>query len=59
MQKKSERHLNIIDLTLKTMRQLKKNEKVKIKKTIIKNVLPVKIREKTLDMSENVSPLKA
>ena len=36
-----------------------KSEKIKIKKTIIKNVLPVRIREKTKDMSENVSPIKA
>ena len=59
MQKKSERKLNIIDITLKSRRMLKKKEKIKIKKTIIKNVLPVGIRMKAQNMSENVSPIKA
>jgi len=59
MQKKSERQLNIIDITLKSRRMLKKNDKIKIKKTIIKNVLPVGIRLKAQNMSENVSPIKA
>jgi len=46
MKKKYERKLNIIDITLKSRRMLKKKEKIKIKKTIIKNVLPVGIRMK-------------
>ena len=51
--------MNIIELTLKTRKQLQKSEKIKIKKTIIKNVLPVRIREKIKDMSDNVSPIRA